>query len=209
MDEVVRWLGSAEAGAAHPVVRAAMAHLHVVSVHPFRDGNGRIARIVQSLVLARDGLVAPEFASIEEYLGERTGAYYAALRAVQGPRYDPSRDASGWVRFCVDAHIDQAERRLRELDAAAARWEICEALVASRGWPERCVIALERAITGYLNRAGYAAEAGISPMTASLDFRRLLDAGLVVQEGRGRGTRYRASPELRRRITAGDDGPAA
>jgi Fic family protein len=203
MDEVVRWLGSTEAAALHPVVRAAMAHLHVVSVHPFRDGNGRIARIVQSLVLARDGLVAPEFASIEEYLGERTSAYYAALQAAQGPQYDASRDATGWVRFCVDAHLDQAERRLREIEAAAARWEICEALVASRDWPERCVIALERALTAYLDRAGYAAEAGVSPMTASLDFRRLLDAGMVVQEGRGRTTRYRASPELRRRIDAG------
>ena len=69
---------------AHVVVRAAMAHLHVVSVHPFRDGNGRISRIVQSLVLAREGLVSPEFASIEEYLGEHTPAYYAALQGAQG-----------------------------------------------------------------------------------------------------------------------------
>jgi Fic family protein len=43
-----------------------MAHLHVVSVHPFRDGHGRISRIIQSLVLARDGLLTPEFSSIEE-----------------------------------------------------------------------------------------------------------------------------------------------
>ncbi len=206
MDEVVRWLQSPDAIAVHPVVRAAMAHLHVVSVHPFRDGNGRIARIIQSLVLARDGLVAPEFASIEEYLGERTGAYYAALREVQGPGYDPSRDAAGWVRFCVGAHLEQAERRLRELETAAARWEVCERLVASRNWPDRCVIALERALTGHLDRAGYAAEAGISPMTANLDIRRLLDAGLVDQGGRSRATRYRASAELRRRIEAEREG---
>jgi hypothetical protein len=98
-------------------------------------------------------------------------------------------------------------RRLRELETAAARWEICEQLVASRGWPDRCVIALERALAGYLDRAGYAAEAGISPMTANLDLRRLLDAGLVVQEGRGRATRYRASSQLRLRIEEGGDDP--
>ncbi|HEY2704890.1 MAG TPA: Fic family protein [Candidatus Dormibacteraeota bacterium] len=209
MEEVIGWLSGAEAEAAHPIVRAAMAHLHVVSVHPFQDGNGRLARIVQSLVLARDGLVAPEFASIEEYLGERTDAYYTALQGAQGPRYNPSRDATGWVRFCVAAHLEQAERRLREIEAAAARWESCEALVASLGWPDRFVIALERALTGYLDRAGYSAEAGVSPITASLDFRRLLDAGLVVQEGRGRSTRYRASLGLRRRIATGNQvGPA-
>jgi hypothetical protein len=66
MGEVIRWLdGPAES--AHAVVRAAMAHLQVVSVHPFGDGNGRISRIVQSLVLALDRLLAPEFVTIEEY----------------------------------------------------------------------------------------------------------------------------------------------
>jgi Fic family protein len=207
MDEVVTWLGSDEARSAHAVVRAAMAHLHVVSVHPFRDGNGRIARIVQSLVLARDGLLAPEFASIEEYLGEHTAEYYAGLTAVQGPAYDPGRDPTSWMRFCIEAHLDQAQRRLREVEAAATRWERSEEIVAGHGWPDRVVIALERALSAVLERSGYAAEAAVSPMTASLDLRRLLDAGLVVQEGRGRATRYRASAELRRRVgrSSGDD----
>ena len=71
MAEIVAWLEEDE-GDADIVVRAAMAHLNVVSVHPFRDGNGRVARIVQSLVLAREGMVSPEFSSIEEYLGKNT-----------------------------------------------------------------------------------------------------------------------------------------
>ena len=50
------------------IVRAAMAHLNLVMIHPFRDGNGRMARCMQTLVLARDGVVSPPFASIEEYL---------------------------------------------------------------------------------------------------------------------------------------------
>ena len=75
MGEIVNWLAAGDLRA-HLIVRAAMAHLHVVSVHPFRDGNGRISRIAQSLVLARAGLLAPEFVSIEEYLGDNTEAYY-------------------------------------------------------------------------------------------------------------------------------------
>jgi hypothetical protein len=55
MREVVEWLGHGDLDA-HVAVRAAMAHLHLVSVHPFRDGKGRVSRIVQSLVLAREGL---------------------------------------------------------------------------------------------------------------------------------------------------------
>ena len=68
---------------AHPLVAAAMAHLNLVLVHPFSDGNGRMARCLQTFVLARDGLLAPEFSSIEEYLGRNTSAYYAVLAEAQ------------------------------------------------------------------------------------------------------------------------------
>ena len=123
-----------------------MAHLNVISVHPFRDGNGRIARIVQSLVLARGGLGSPEFFSIEEYLGGHTREYYAALRETQGGSYQPDRDALGWIAFCLDAHVAQARRRLAQIEEAAARWERLEDLVAQRGWPDRMVIALEQSL---------------------------------------------------------------
>lgn len=196
MAEVVEWLQNGDRDA-HTVVRAAMAHLHVVSVHPFRDGNGRISRIVQSLVLAREGLMSPEFGSIEEYLGEHTTDYYAALNEAHGPRYEPQRDASGWIAFCVKAHLAQARRRLGQIKDAAARWTHFEQLVESHNWPDRFVIALEQSLVGGSNRASYAEEAGVSPATASADFRRLLDAGLVEQEGRGRSVRYRASRDLR------------
>jgi Fic family protein len=199
MAEVVEWLASGDLDV-DIVVRAAMAHLHVTSVHPFRDGNGRISRIVQSLVLARDGLSSPEFFSIEEYLGAHTREYYEALRDTQGGSYQPERDASAWVEFCVDAHISQGRRRLEQIERAAARWEHLESLVDERGWPERLVIALEQCLIGGTDRGRYREEADISPATASADFRRLVDAGLVLQRGRGRSVRYEASERLHQGI---------
>jgi Fic family protein len=195
MGEVMHWLAVADLDA-HPVVRAAMAHLHVVSVHPFRDGNGRVARIVQSLVLALGGLLAPEFVSIDEYLGEHTAAYYAALREVQGGSYQARRDATPFVRLCVKAHLAQVRRRLLQLDLAAERWSYLEGLVEKRGWPDRLVIALEQSLFDGTDRAAYSAEADVSPPTASNDLRRLLDAGLIMQRGRGPVTRYVASERL-------------
>jgi Fic family protein len=204
MVEVVDWLDRGDLDA-HVAVRAAMAHLHVVSVHPFRDGNGRIARIVQSLVLAREGLLAPEFVSIEEYLGRNTEAYYATLRKVQDGAYHPERDAGPWVAFCAQAHVEQARRRIDQLAEAGARWSSLEDLVRERGWPDRLVIALEQSIFMGVDRASYTAEADVSAPTASNDLRRLLDAGLVVQRGKGRNTRYVASnavhADLQRRRT--------
>ncbi len=174
-----------------------MAHLHLVSIHPFEDGNGRISRILQSLVLAREGLLSPEFNSIEDHLAANTTAYYRVLQKAQGGSYQPDRDAGPWLRFCVDAHIEQAQRRLEQLEAAGRRWNALEALIASRQWPDRLVIALEQALFEGVERSSYAAEAGVSAATATADLRRLADAGWLTQHGRARSTHYRATAALR------------
>jgi Fic family protein len=206
MAEVIRWCRVEDRGA-HVIVRAAMAHLHVVSVHPFRDGNGRISRIVQSLMLAVGGLLAPEFVSIEDYLGEHTGAYYSALREVQGGAYQPQRDATPFVRMCVVAHLAQVRERLLQIEQAAARWSFLERLVEERRWPDRLTIALEQSLFDGTDRGSYSAEAAVSAPTASNDLRRLLDAGLITQQGRGPTTRYVASERLaddvRRQVAGG------
>lgn len=198
--ELIEWLqeGDAEADV---VVRAAMAHLNLISIHPFRDGNGRISRIVQSLVLALDGARSPEFFSIEEYLGDHTQDYYAALREVQAGGYQPQRDATSWVAFCIKAHISQAQQRLAQIEEAAERWSRLETLVAGHGWPDRLVIALEQSLSGRTDRTRYGREAGVSSVTASNDLRRLVDARLLEQEGRGPSTAYGPSSFLRKQLT--------
>lgn len=194
--EIIAWL-AADEPKADGIVRAAMAHLNLISVHPFRDGNGRVSRIVQSLVLALEGESTPELISIEEFLGAHTQDYYAALREVQAGSYQPQRDATSWVEFCVEAHIAQAHQRLGQIERAATRWGRLEALVAERGWPDRLTIALEQGLSGRTDRGRYSAEADISPTTASHDVRRLLDAGFLDQQGQGRSTAYVASERLR------------
>lgn len=87
---VVEALGQGEGDAGPAVVRAAFTHLNLVMIHPFSDGNGRIARVAQSYVLAEAGDLSPVFQSIEEYLGRNTGAYYAVLRDVGGTQWDPA-----------------------------------------------------------------------------------------------------------------------
>lgn len=147
--------------------------------------------------------MAPELASIEEYLGRNTATYYATLQTVQGGTYQPERDAAPWVRFCVAAHVEQARLRLKQLSEAGTRWAYLEALVERRGWPDRLVIALEQSLFQGTDRTSYVAEADVSAPTASSDLRRLLDAGLIVQRGRGRTTRYVASDSLRHELATG------
>jgi Fic family protein len=102
------------------LVRAAMAHLNLVVMHPFSDGNGRTGRCIQTALLARAGIVAPELSSIEEYIACNQGAYYAALDKVSGGRWAPERDARPWLRFCLAAHNRQARTFLRRAEALSA-----------------------------------------------------------------------------------------
>lgn len=185
-------------GSTHPAVSAAMAHLNFVSIHPFEDGNGRMSRVMQSLVLARQGILAPEFGSIEQYLAEDTASYYDELRKVQRGTYSPEHDATSWVEFCVTAHLAQAERRIELVRNAADRWASLEEIVDNHGWDDRLVIALEQALSDKTDRARYGAEADVATATASNDLRRLVDAGYLDQVGKGRTTSYEPSPRLRR-----------
>lgn len=196
MRELVNSLRAPDASTP-PVVRAAMAHLRLVSIHPFGDGNGRASRVLQSLVLALDGQLAPELASVEEYLAAHTQQYYDALQVAHGAIYDPSLDAAPWVQFCLQAHVATATLRIEQLRAATRRWATLEDLVETRRWPDRLTIALEQALTSGLDRAAYVAEADVSDATASADLRRLVDAGFLVSEGAGRSTRYGPSDQLR------------
>ena len=178
------------------VVRAAMAHLNLVFIHPFRDGNGRISRIVQSLVLAREGLISPEFSSIEEYLGR-----------TRPPTMRPSKPSATTTSrsWTPPAGSPSASRRTSCRPGSGLRRSSRQARVgvsssgSSRdaGWSDRLVIALEQSLFHGADRSSYATEAGVSPATASADLRRLLDAGLVVQQNLGRMTRYTASDALR------------
>ena len=179
------------------VVRGAMAHLNFVMVHPFRDGNGRLARILQSLVLAREGILAPEFASIEEYLGRNTQAYYDVLAETGGGAWHPERGARTWVRFCLTAHLRQARTLSQRVEASERLWSLLEAEVSRLGLPERTVLALFDAASGFrVRNSRYQQHAEVSDHAGGRDLRRLVDASLLSPRGEKRGRHYVAHPRL-------------
>jgi hypothetical protein len=98
------------------VIRAAIGHLNLLQIHPFNDGNGRVARCLQTLILGHAGMV-PELANLEEYIGLHTRDYNAALRAA-GPVWQPTRPTRPWIRFCLTGHYRQAIALLRRVITA-------------------------------------------------------------------------------------------
>lgn len=194
------------------LVKAAMSHLNLVMIHPYGDGNGRMARCLQTLVLARDRLLAPVFSSIEEFLGRNTEAYYDVLGDVGAGAWHPERDARPWVRFCLRAHYLQARTMLRRREEIEALWNACAALAEQHHLPERMAAGLMDAAYGLrLRRGSYrslAASVGgeeISDLTATRDLKAMVDSDLLEAIGERRGRYYVASDALsavRERIRA-------
>ena len=176
-------------------LRAAMTHLNLAMLHPFTDGNGRTARCIHTAVLASDGIVAPTFSSIEEYIGHNQQKYYDVLSEVGGGSWQPARDAKPWIRFCLTGHYMQAQtllRRMRELERLYV--ELSD-LVIANGLPDRTALALiQAAFGGRVRNSSYRVSADVSKNLASRDLKVLVDMGLLVPEGERRGRVYIAAP---------------
>jgi Fic family protein len=184
-------------GPSPPVVRAAMAHLNLAMIHPFKDGNGRMARCLQSLVLARTIALSPIFSSIEEYLGKNSQAYYRALEEVGAGRWNPERNTRRWIRFCLTAHYQQATTFLRRNERLGAIFEAAEELTKARGLNERMALALTDAALGYrVRNSMYRQAADITTGLASRDLKALVDAELLEPVNEKRGRYYMAAPAV-------------
>ena len=210
VDLVAATITELESSSSPVLVRAAMAHLNLVMVHPFRDGNGRMARALQTLVLAREQIMAPVFFSIEEYLGRNTESYYDVLGDVGHGRWNPQNDARPWIRFCLTAHFHQARTQLRRIEETERLYAACAELADVHHLQERTAGALVEAAYGFrLTHASYKAimevTAGetVSSLTASRDLRSMVEAKLLKPIGQTRGRYYLGESVLlaqRRRI---------
>src|SRR3984957_8311121 len=185
---------------ADPVVRSAMEHLNLVMIHPFRDGDGRMARALATLVLTRSDIGEPEFSSIEEWLGANTDDYYSVLAHTGHGSWPPRDDAQLWLSFNLRAHHMQAQTMARRVNEAGKTWVDLEDLRMEHGLPERTMEAMFDAVIGYrVRRAGYLKRAGVTEQTATRDLASLAAVGILAAHGNGRG-RYYASGEPLRRI---------
>ncbi|GAA1013677.1 hypothetical protein Aple_088180 [Acrocarpospora pleiomorpha] len=180
-----------------PVVRSAMAHLNLVMIHPFRDGNGRMARALATSVLTRSDIGEPEFSSIEEWLGANTDDYYAALALTGCGSWRPRDDAHLWISFNLRAHHMQAQTVAQRVQEAGTTWTELDALIAEHALPERAIDAMFEAVLGYrVRRASYLKRTGVEDQTATRDLAALAGAGLLVPHGNGRGRFYTAGKPL-------------
>jgi Fic family protein len=181
-----------------PVVRSAMAHLNLVMIHPFRDGNGRMARALATSVLARSDIGEPEFSGIEEWLGANTEDYYSVLAHTGRGHWAPHDDAHLWLTFNLRAHHMQAQTVARRVEEAGRTWTELDELVSEHRLHERTEDAMFDAVLGYrVRRATYLKHAEVTEQTATRDLAALAAEGILLPQGNGRGRYYIAGAPIR------------
>ena len=174
-----------------PVLKAGIAHLWFLTIHPFEDGNGRIARALGDLLLARADGTKARF--LQPLHPDRIRAQ-AVLRRAWKPRNAESSTITGWLAWflgCLDCAIRGAETSLAKVLRKAQLWH----RVNARPVNDRQRNVLNRMLgdfRGHLTTSKYAKFAGCSSDTALRDVRDLLERGVLVQNpGGGRSTSYR------------------
>lgn len=174
-----------------PVIRAGIAHFWFVTIHPFEDGNGRIARAIGDSALARADNTSDRFYSLSSQIEIERTAYYEQLENQQ--RSTP--DITGWLVWfldCLGRAIYNAEQTLRHVLFKAELWnKINQNPINER---QRIILnrMLEDDFIGYMNTAKYAKLAKCSSDTALRDIQELKSRGIFIQNpGGGRSTSYR------------------
>lgn len=185
-----------EEGHPHPALAAAWIHVAIAAIHPFRDGNGRVARVCASLAMYRGGFIRPEFTSLEEWWGRHVPDYYAAFKCL-GSEF--GRDAG--VTPFLEAHIEAQLHQIRALDnrekVQRQIWTALEELGEEANLDRRVANALWEVFFGREVTAGYYRSlTDVSPATATKDLAAAVSAGLLRAEGERRGRRYVATGRL-------------
>ncbi len=197
IEELIEYLNDRD-DRPHPFVKGAMAHLNLVMIHPFSDGNGRMARCLQTLVLGRDGILEPEFSSIEEYLGRNTQDYYNVLAQTGEGSWHPRNSTRTWIQFNLTAHFRQATTLVMRTRVMDTLWQELELVLSRRGLPERLIYAVADGAIGYrVRNSSYRNLAELNDVMASRDLKAAVDAGLLIPDGERRGRVYIGAPEMR------------
>ncbi len=187
MDTFLKWFE--EKSETDPVLRAAIAHLWFVSVHPFEDGNGRIARAIADMALARSEKSQRRFYSMSMQIRQERNAYYQILETIQKGDLDIT-EWLDWFLGCLGRAIDGAETILEKVFAKARFWEKHGKLSINPRQRDMLNRLLDN-FKGKLTSSKWAKIEKCSPDTALRDINELIAHGVLKKDvGGGRSTSY-------------------
>ena len=174
-----------------PVLKAGIAHLHLVAIHPFSDGNGRTARGLETLLLQRSPFGFRKLLSTETVFLNLKDDYFSAIGRTLGQEFSQGYDATPWLEFSTRVMKTASD----DLVAMTTDWNRMmqqgHDLWAAKGWPPRHVDGYACAVqTGQITRGDYMEITGVSPATASRDLNDMVNVGILRVEGKTRTRVY-------------------
>lgn len=191
-----RWLRERERDE-HPAVSAALAHLELVAIHPFYDGNGRTARALSRLLLVRHGFSLDGLVSLDAYLDLQRREYFAAIRSALGTSYTPGYDATPFVNYYLGAIRGAAEHVLARVKGMTELLRVLRGAVARAALAPQLTDALVYAwINGSIRPSDYREITGRTKPSTTRDLSEAVRAGFLIVSGETRSRRYVAGPRL-------------
>lgn len=187
MDTFIDWFNNYHE--IDPVIKAAIAHVWFVTIHPFDDGNGRIARAIADMQLARADASAQRFYSMSAQIRKERKEYYDILESTQKGNLDITEWLT-WFLQCMDRAMNATDDTLSRVLTKAKFWE----QHAQTVFNDRQQLMLNKMLDGFegkLTSSKWAAITKVSPDTALRDIQDLVEKGVLVKgEGGGRSVGY-------------------
>lgn len=177
MRQLIKWYDNDKE--THPLVKCALFAYEFVSIHPFQDGNGRLSRLLSSLLLLKNGYKWIQYVSFEHEIESRKTEYYRVLRSCQAHR--PNEDVTEWIQFFFDALGNIQKQLMIKLE--------------SKGIETRLSPRKKSILTFIENNAGcksgeIAKRLGIPSPTVKRILPELIKQNLIEKFGIGPGTNY-------------------
>lgn len=183
MAELVAWYRDVrEQNTIHPLLAIAIFTVVFLEIHPFQDGNGRLSRVLTTLLLLQAGYAYVPYSSLESIIEQNKQGYYLALRQTQGTIRSDSPNWQSWIVFFLQALVSQVKR----LEAKVEREKIILSVL-----PELSIQILELTKErGRITMTEIVALTNSNRNTVKVHLRKLVEASHLVQHGSGRGVWY-------------------
>lgn len=177
MRQLIEWYNNDNQ--THPLVKCALFAYDFVSIHPFQDGNGRLSRLISTLLLLKNGYKWIQYVSFEHEIESRKAEYYRVLRSCQTQR--PNEDVSEWVTFFFDALINIQRQLMNKLETQGAEMQLS---------PREKSILVYIGTNPGCKSGDIAQRMGIPSPTVKRILPDLITKNLIEKHGSGPGTNY-------------------
>lgn len=188
MADLLAFLNSPESKDTHPVLRSGIVHYEFVRIHPFVDGNGRVARALSTLLLFQEGYDIRRFFSLEEYFDTDAARYYESLQSVEREHV-----LTAWLEYFTEGLAVELNKIKEKVEHVSVDSQLKERL----GGKPLMLSDRQLQIIEYIQKAGYLqnqAFKSLFPMISEdsvlLDLKALMKAGIIKKTGSTKGAKY-------------------